>query len=906
MQIESDVTSQRILAEFWNFADALRNSGKSIEDCFLGAFTAILASREAEYLEFSYSKANDFNIISHTVDDFLKKLFPTEISKIHDILNIDFEHPALHRLLYFCNNSTLSNSDLIETLDWIVGHANISFSESLTPPAIAELIVKIAKVKEDEHVLDPAMGVAGFYRALRREENLRVKFTGIEINAKSFYVSKLFTYLLEDYNSNLIKSSAFSTHFDSINCSADVVLCNPPVKRIPLNEARGRYHDVLHYQYISSEMSLNFVALGLQSLKPGGRAIFLINIKPLFAAGEIQQIRRYWVESGILKTVISLPSKLLSHTDLKCAILIFERPIEAPINSNKKIKFVKSDDCFSEEKKGKRILSRENIKEILRRVDYVDDNLVAKTIDFGAVINNDYSLVPEQYIEQEIAGINLSLSKIWEPLGDVAEILRGGSFSNLENGDEPIIQGRDLRVEKLNIHELDCKNLTTFTKTIRRTQAYDILLQRIGEKPAAYFVTTEVGIAIADTAYIIRFNNLEPETINFICQFINSEEGARRIRDSSSYAVLQTQSIKTIKELKIPVPDRKVVDLVKEMNEIESALRAEYEKAAQLRVSLFGGFDEVDLSTNLRKVKLSSQALKSALSQKDDIHYKVRSLYPFPLAYPYRNIYVEKEYAAIYERQMKYGEHLLSFLASVGMSLLYAYKDEINEPLGEIGNLIIEGLSTGLSPGHWRHLLKKSCSILKNLDDVPLADDFSALWFRGSGRKESEFAANTNTHIVQMLNNFKHGRGPVNTYEYKHLGSEQALHINKLLEDIEFLSQCEIVLIDSIDTEWSTGKTRYNASLLRGDHPAFERFVFDSEERLSRDKLYMRHNEKFVSLYPFLSYIYNPTTKKSEIFSFDKRSKDTLTLKSFDSGTSIKSLDIDRDFSFWIKTLENT
>lgn len=117
MQIESDVTSQRILAEFWNFADALRNSGKSIEDCFLGAFTAILASREAEHLEFSYSKANDFNIISHTVDDFLKKLFPTEISKIHDILNIDFEHPALHRLLYFCNNSTLSNSDLIETLD---------------------------------------------------------------------------------------------------------------------------------------------------------------------------------------------------------------------------------------------------------------------------------------------------------------------------------------------------------------------------------------------------------------------------------------------------------------------------------------------------------------------------------------------------------------------------------------------------------------------------------------------------------------------------------------------------------------------------------------------------------------------------------------------------------------------
>ena len=100
------------------------------------------------------------------------------------------------------------------------------------------------------------------------------------------------------------------------------------------------------------------------------------------------------------------------------------------------------------------------------------------------------------------------------------------------------------------------------------------------------------------------------------------------------------------------------------MNEIELALRIEYEKAAQLRKSIFGGFDKVDLSTNLRKVKFTSQVLKNALSQKNDISYKVRSLYPFPLAYPYRNIYVEREYAAIYDRQMKYGEHLLSFLVS--------------------------------------------------------------------------------------------------------------------------------------------------------------------------------------------------------------------------------------------------
>ncbi len=903
MQVESTTMLQSIQAGFWDFADAVRNSGRSVEDSFLGAFTVLLASREIDPLKFNHTSSGDLYAISNAVYKFIDELsLPAQVN-VSDILNLNFEHPALHRLLYVFKEVELSNSDLIEILDWIISHASINFSESSTPPAVAELMVNVSNIQEGAHVLDPAMGVAGFYRALRSKGNREVHFTGIEINVKSFYISSLYQYLLSDSNSVLLQGSAFSTHIGPLTNSVDVVLCNPPVKRIPLSEARLRYQEQLFSQYISSEISLNFVELGLQALKPGGRAIFLINMKPLFGGGEIQKIRRYWVESGLLHTVISLPSKLLAHTGLKCAILIFEKMADSSDGSNKTIKFVKSDDCFFEERKGKRVLSSQNINEITKRVIRVDDGSVAKNVDSAIIKENDYSLVPDQYMDQDVAGVNLSLSKIWKPLGEIAEILRGGSFSNLEDGGEPVIQGRDIRVEKLNINELDCKQLADFRKPIRRTQAYDILLQRIGDKPAAYFVTTEEGIAVSDTVFILRFNDLEPKIIDFICQFINSEEGSKRISDSSSYSVVQTQSIKSIKEIKVPVPDRKIVALVKEMNEIESALRAEYEEASQLRVSLFGGFDEVDLSTNLKRVKLASQVLKNALSQKDDINYKVRSLYPFPLAYPYRSIYVESEYAAIYERQMKYGEQLISFLASVGLSLIYAYKEQINESLGDIGSLLTEGLSGGLSPGHWRKLLQKSCIILRNLEDVPLADDFSSLWFKGRGKKESDFAINTDKHIVQMLNNFKHGRGPVNTHEYKDFGEKQAVLINKTLEDIEFLSQCEIVLINSIDTEWTTGNTTYNASLLRGDHPAFEKVVFESDERLSRDKLYIRHNHKFISLYPFLSCLYNPKTKKAEIFSFDKCGRGALMLKSFDSGTSIESQEVDSDLKFWIEML---
>jgi len=196
---------------------------------------------------------------------------------------------------------------------------------------------------------------------------------------------------------------------------------------------------------------------------------------------------------------------------------------------------------------------------------------------------------------------------------------------------------------------------------------------------------------------------------------------------------------------------------------------------------------------------------------------------------------------------------------------------------------------------------------LRDLKDVPLADDFSAIWFKGRGTKESEFAQNTKKCIVEKLNDFKHGRGPLNTHEYELSGKNRLTHINNLLEDLDFVSQCEMVVIDDIDTKWTTGETIYKASLLKGDHPAFETITFGANKSLSKEKLYLRFNTEFISFYPFLSFSYNPQTKRKEIFSFDKQVNDTLGLKSFDSGTSVESKQVYQDLSHWLNIIsENT
>jgi hypothetical protein len=602
-----------------------------------------------------------------------------------------------------------------------------------------------------------------------------------------------------------------------------------------------------------------------------------------------------------LKKVISLPSKLLPFTGLKCAILVFEKG-----SSDTGIKFIKAEDCYQDLTRGSRRIGPEGIKDVLQRAAVVDDGIVATNISVDQLVGNNFILVPDQYLSQQIGGIDLNLAKIWKSLDEMAEVIRGGNFSGLPEGAEPIIQGRDLRVEKIQAESLEKKDLSCFKGTINRTKIYDILLQKIGKNPAAYLIRPgEEGYSVSETVFIIRFKEIDPDLIDFITQFMNSDEGSR-ILSNADYTTVPTQSLKKMRAIKVPVPDPGIIKIVQEMNSIEEQLRVEYEKAAQLRKSIFSGIDEVELSSDFDRVRFASKALQNALNQKDDIQYKIRNLYPFPIAFPYRNIYLEQEYAAIYERQMKYGEYLLSFLCSIGLSLLFDLRDQLSESIDDPVELLKSKLRSGISPGDWQNLLQRICCILKTVEGIPLASEFTSIWFKGRGSKESDFAMATKKDIVERLNDFKHGRGPSNTYEYKVAGEEQRARLNALLENVAFLSQCELLLINDIDISWKHKEITYTVSLLKGDHPAFEKIPCSTNRSLTKDKLYLRYGNELICLYPFLSHLYNCQTKKSEIFSFDKEKNSILQLKSFDSGTSLSSEEITSDWNHFLAILSGT
>ncbi|MGY5797049.1 N-6 DNA methylase [Rheinheimera faecalis] len=880
------------------YLEVLRSSGSRPESIALGAVVSLLALRTDGNPDKLMMK------LPREMDSFLRGIvgefeadFLGSYRDLSNVYHIPFEHPALHRFLYEASSLYIDlDVEILELLDTVYSIPDGKSGEFVTPSSVAELMADLVEVSSGETLFDPCMGSGGFLKAVQQTGVYDFQFWGGDKNAFNLVVVRLKTLLSNQYYHE-IRGSSFA--FVSDLPQFDVVLSNPPIRKLNRDQARHMYSDALRgiaYQ----DMSANFIELGLRHLKPEGRAAYLVPMGLLFQTGDAEQARKSWLQSGMLELVISLPANLLPHTGLRCAILFFKNS-----ERQESVRLVKADDFFESGQRRQNRLSYENIKMILSMS--LSGHPRERVIDvaYSAIADNQYCLIPSEYIPVNESNIGY-LSEEWSKIGNIADVFQGTSLSRVGEGDQPVIRGKDLRTSQIDLDDLAKKDLDGFSKPIRYAEKGDILLQRIGANPAAYLVgDLEQGCAVEDTVFIIRSSSLEMDQMEFICQFLNSDQVASRINNARSYSVIPTQTLKSIRALEVPIPDPKIIDLVREMNALEASLKNEYEKAREYKKALFEGYAPSDISSRFEDARFTANALETALKQKDDIKYRVRTQYPFPLAYAYRNIYLEHELAGIYERQMKYGEQLLSFLSAVGIALSVKYGGiDDNSDKVELLKEFQSYVRRGVSPGDFQMILQKACKLLSSVEE-PIAQSFSQVWYKPGGKKESVFAKNARENLVSKLNDYKHHRGPSNRHERKLGGEEQSKTLDELLMHIEFISDCELIRIDKIDKQWRGDELVYSASMLKGDHPAFEKIQFSSEQNLSIDKLYIQYKSDFICLYPMISLVYNPNTRKEEIFSIDKESGHGFMLKSFESGTSVESKEVRSDFIYWVDKMLN-
>ena len=133
----------------------------------------------------------------------------------------------------------------------------------------------------------------------------------------------------------------------------------------------------------------------------------------------------------------------------------------------------------------------------------------------------------------------------------------------------------------------------------------------------------------------------------------------------------------------------------------------------------------------------------------------------------------------LYKEQLRVGENILAFLASVAMSLIQA-SDRAS------GGLDVRDVwDGGASPGHWRDITGKCCKVLSTYKDHPLASSIVGLHITAEKRG---FGAAVQK-LITAKNNFKHDRGPRTEEELESATKDMQQTLDTCIKALAFFTE---------------------------------------------------------------------------------------------------------------------
>lgn len=871
----------RLKRALQSFAETMYGLGYRVEDCLICGYLTTVAIERHNANARRLKHTKDFRSIVEIVIADIFSNFEEASSLISS--SISKEKP-FYIFLAEITEAQFSKENLLEVLDWVVERIGVDISSNVTPKEVSTLMSQLVEIRPNSSVFDPSMGTGNFYRALKELSIENVSFVGIEKNQRVSSIASIYAYLLDSSEYSRYTTDAF--YFAaSEDKKFDHILCNPPIQRVPKREAHYEYADVLGWRKYASEMSLNFVQLGLSKLKPGGTAAFLVNMGILFNGNDAKEVRQEWIDNGVLRAVVALPSKLLSHTYSKCAILLFKNDKDGV----GKISFVKADDLFNEINPTRNKLSEDAFDIIVSRLISPERTINSALVNLDEIAGSNYSIHPDGYVLKEITEIASRVAKRWSKLKDIAEIIQGSrDLKSLPEGELEVIRGENILRMREGSTQFTKIDISTRKEKVVFAEAHDILIKRIGEKSAVYVVTPGEPRRLVDqTVFVLRFKEKNPALIHFVGEFLNSERGSNHIASFCRSTTAQTLTASVLKEIDVPLPDTPLQSLMMEMIVAERNLSKESQKATMLKQEIFNGLGYEKVEGEFDSVRFALKTLELALSQKDNVSYKVASQYPFPIAYAYRNIHIDRESTAVYSNQMKYGELILSFLVSVGLALCEHYARMRKLNISKIAIAFHDALNSGISPGHWQSILHSICEFLREIKDCQDAIDFSAIWYKGRGNTPSDFAQLTKSQFVEKLNDHKHHRGPTGSRHCKEAAITHRKIIDTALLNIEFISQWDFFINEQIKFDSRSHEFECATSVLKGDHPCFEQKNIRSKHALVDNEIYCSTGSETIGMHPFLHCEYSTVTNQLEIYSLDKKDrKGNYHFKSFVTGHS--------------------
>ena len=298
-------------------------------------------------------------------------------------------------------------------------NAGKSGGEFFTPQSVSKLIARLAIHKQTSinKIYDPAAGSGSLLLQAKKQFEAHIiedGFYGQEINHTTYNLARMNMFL---HNINYDKfnialgNTLLNPHFGDEK-PFDAIVSNPPysVKWIGsddptlINDERFAPAGVLPPK---SKADFAFVLHALSYLSSKGRAAIVCFPGIFYRGGAEQKIRKYLIDNNYVETVISLAPNLFYGTSIAVNILVLSKH-----KSDNKTQFIDASGVdFYKKETNNNILTDKHIGKIMKMFDdKADVDHVAKSVDYDEIVENDYNLSVNSYVEakdmREIIDIN--------------------------------------------------------------------------------------------------------------------------------------------------------------------------------------------------------------------------------------------------------------------------------------------------------------------------------------------------------------------------------------------------------------------------------------------------------------------------------------------------------------------
>lgn len=443
-----------------------------------------------------------------------------------------------------------------------------------TPSSVIELALAVLGIKEEESVAEIGCGSASFLvSAFGKNPNAR--YSGYEINVDRYVASKMRAELLGQ-NIQIQLKDAFSLPHE-VSSKFDKVFSNYPFGLQLRNFSGGveLFRELeLKYPGISKATSSDWVFNDLicSVTKDSGKAIGIMTNGSTWNSSDMP-IRKYFVESGMIEAVISMPRKLFSFTSIPTSLIVFS-------HGNKGVRMIDATNtCHHGRRQNE--FSLEDIQTIVNALSA--DSELSRVITLDELRENDYTLNLGRYnTHKESIENGIRFGEI------IKRITRGAPCTAHQLDEMMSHQVTNMQYLMLaNIQDgLIDEKLPYLTKIDSKYEKYclknnDLILSKNGYpyKVAVASVKDGQKILANGNLYVIEVDKDRANPF-YLKAFFESEHGISALKSITVGAALPSIGVEPLKNLTIPLPP------LEEQNRIARKYQATLDEIAVLKLKM--------------------------------------------------------------------------------------------------------------------------------------------------------------------------------------------------------------------------------------------------------------------------------------------------------------------------------